>query len=150
MTGRDEKAKAYFLEGYNCAQAVALAFADFCGMPEDQLARLASGFGGGMGRLREVCGAFSGAVMVYGLLHGYDDPTARQEKKELYATIQQMAERFRAENGALTCRDLLGGSPSSDPTPSERTAGYYKKRPCADLAASAASILEQILNDPAL
>ncbi len=147
---RSEKAKAYFQKGCNCAQSVALAFADLCDLPEDRLARLASGFGGGMGRLREVCGAFSGAVLVYGLLHGYDDPAARQEKKELYAAIQDMAERFRAENGALTCRELLGGRPDNSPTPEERTAAYYQKRPCADLAASAAGILEQALKDPAL
>lgn len=142
---RSEKAKAYFQKGYNCAQSVALAFADLCSLPEDQLVRLASGFGGGMGRLREVCGAFSGAVLVYGLLGGYDDPAARQEKKELYAAIQDMAEQFRAENGALTCRELLGGTPDSSPTPEKRTAAYYQKRPCADLAASAAGILERTL-----
>lgn len=140
---REEKARGNFLKGYNCAQAVALAFGDLVDVDEDALARLSSSFGGGMGRMREVCGAVSGMFMVCGLLHGYSDPEAKGEKKELYARIQALAARFREECGSIICRELLEGKADSSPTPTERTAEFYKKRPCADLVALAAKILEE-------
>ncbi len=140
---REEKARENFLKGYNCAQAVALAFSDLVDVDEDALARLSSSFGGGMGRMREVCGAVSGMFMVCGLLHGYSDPEAKGEKKELYARIQALAARFREECGSIICRELLEGKADSSPTPTERTAEFYKKRPCADLVALAAKILEE-------
>lgn len=140
---REEKARENFLKGYNCAQAVALAFGDLVDVDEDALARLSSSFGGGMGRMREVCGAVSGMFMVCGLLHGYSDPEAKGEKKELYARIQALAARFREECGSIICRELLEGKADSSPTPTERTAEFYKKRPCADLVALAAKILEE-------
>ena len=142
---REERAKENFLKGYNCAQAVLLAFADEIGMDEDVLARLAAPFGGGMGRMREVCGAVSGMLMVEGFLRGYDDPAASVEKKETYARVQRMAARFREECGSILCRELLEDRADSAPTPSERTPEYYKKRPCAELVALAAGILDEDL-----
>ncbi len=107
MSIKGQKARDLFLKGYNCAQAVAGAFAEEMGLPLDVTVRAVSGFGGGMGRLREVCGAFSGAVFVMSVLYGYDDAAANEEKMRLYADIQAMAAAFREENGSLICRELL-------------------------------------------
>lgn len=142
---REQKAREYFLEGYNCAQAVVLAFADLTSLDEETLARLASPFGGGMGRMREVCGAVSGMFTVKGLVDGYSDPKAKDEKKQLYADIQTLAARFREECGSIICRELLEGKADCGPTPTERTAEFYQKRPCAELVALAAKILEEEL-----
>ena len=133
-----------FLEGYNCAQAVAVAFCDVTGLDEKFTARLASSFGGGMGRMREVCGAVSGMLMVAGLLYGYDDPKADAAKKELYQLVQEWAGQFRAEVGSILCRELLD-NPPSDPNPSPRTAEYYAKRPCARMVFTAAKILDEYI-----
>ena len=142
---REERAREYFLQGYNCAQAVALAFADLTGIDEETLARLASPFGGGMGRMREVCGAVSGMLMVEGLLRGYSDPKTTDEKRETYARVQDLATRFRAECGSIICRELLAGQADSAPAPTERTPAFYQKRPCASLVALAAKILDESL-----
>ncbi len=144
---REEKAREHFLKGYNCAQAVALAFADLTGVDEETMAKLAAPFGGGMGRMREVCGAVSGMLMVEGLLRGYSDPEANGEKKELYARVQNMAARFKEECGSIICRELLEGKADNAPTPTERTPAFYKKRPCAELVALAAKILEEELDN---
>ena len=133
-----------FLDGYNCAQAVAVAFCDLTGMDKDLAARLASPFGGGMGRMREVCGAVSGMLMVTGILYGYDDPKATAAKRELYAQVQEMAGQFREEMGSIVCRDLLK-NPPADPNPSTRTAEYYSTRPCARMVAAAAKILDDYI-----
>ncbi len=135
------KAKDLFLSGYNCAQAVLLAFDDVTGLDRQTAARLASSFGGGMGRLREVCGAVSAAFMVAGLTGGYDDPKAREEKAAHYAEIQALANDFKQENGSIVCRELVGLNADGSPVPAPRTAEYYKKRPCADLVADAARML---------
>ena len=104
-----EKAKALFKEqGYNCAQAVFIAFNDLTGMDEISAARFASSFGGGMGRLREVCGAVSGCFMVLGALMGPEDPKDNTAKMAHYAVIQEAAKRFKEENGSYICRELLG------------------------------------------
>lgn len=145
MNRFEEKARALFLEGYNCAQAVTAAFAEEIGMDEKKALSLSSPFGGGMGRMREVCGAVSGMWIVLGAREGYADPTDHNAKKDLYATVQMLAARFREENGSIICRDLLGGNPSSTPTPSERTEAYYKKRPCVELVGSAARIIAEHL-----
>ncbi len=143
---RKEIAMEYFAEGYNCAQAVALAFADLLPMEKDTLALLTSSFGGGMGRLREVCGAVSGMFAVAGLLYGYDDPKASTEKAAHYARLQEMAKEFTEENGSIVCRELLGLTVKHDaPTPEARTDAYYKKRPCKELVGCAAEILEKYL-----
>ena len=104
MSEKAQRAKALFLEGYNCAQAVAGAFAPEMGLSVDAAARLASGFGGGMGRMREVCGAVSGMTLAASALRGYNDPKAGLEKTDTYAMIQELAGRFRAENGSIICR----------------------------------------------
>ena len=108
---RGELAKSYFMKGYNCSQAVVLAFADRTGFDEPTSAKLASSFGGGFGRMREVCGTFSGMVLVLGLLYGYDaaNETETANKKLHYARVQALAERFRAEFGSIICRELLTG-----------------------------------------
>ena len=124
---RREKAEALFVEGYNCAQAVAIAFEDVHGVDRETIAKLSSSFGGGMGRLREVCGSVTGMFMVAGLLYGYDDPKAKTEKTDHYTRIQKLAEDFAAENGSIVCRELLGlTEKKQEPTPEARTAEYYK------------------------
>ena len=143
---RQEQAIAYFMEGYNCAQAVLLAFADVVGMETKTCAKLSSSFGGGMGRMREVCGAVSGMLMVAGLLYGYDGPEEGQIKKEHYARVQELAEQFRAEVGSIICREILK-NPTSDPNPSPRPAEYYAQRPCARMVAIAAKIMEQYITE---
>ena len=145
---RKEIAMNCFAEGYNCAQAVALAFCDLLPMEKDTLARLTSSFGGGMGRLREVCGAVSGMFAAAGLLYGYDDPKASTEKAAHYARLQEMAKAFEKENGSIVCRELLGLTVKHDnPTPEARTDAYYKKRPCKELVGCAAEILEKYLEE---
>lgn len=110
--------------------------------------KIASSFGGGMGRLREVCGAVTGMFMVAGILYGYDDPKAREEKAAHYERIQKLAGRFEEINGSIVCRELLGLSQKKDvPTPSERTKEYYKKRPCVQLVGISAAIMEQYINE---
>ena len=133
-----------FVQGYNCAQAVAAAFGDLTGLDEKTAARMASCFGGGMGRMREVCGAVSGMLLVAGLLYGYDDPKATTEKRELYAQVQAMAGQFREELGSIVCRDLLK-NPPSDPNPTPRTAEFYKNRPCARMVETAARIMDEFI-----
>ena len=134
---RRERAMALFEEGYNCAQSVFLAFSDLHGMDTHTAAALSSSFGGGMGRLREVCGAVSGMFLTAG---------AREEKAAHYARIQELAKAFEEKNGSIVCRELLGLSVKrEEPTPKERTAEYYKKRPCKELVGDAAEILEKYI-----
>ena len=133
-----------FLEGYNCAQAVAVAFTDLTGIDKQEAARLAAPFGGGMGRMREVCGAVSGMLMVLGHLYGYDNSDAESTKKELYKQVQDLAEKFRQENGSIICREILK-NPPSDPNPSPRTAEYYAKRPCARMVMTAARLMDAFI-----
>ena len=138
------KAAELFLGGYNCAQAVAVAFCDLTGLEEKQAAKMASSFGGGMGRLREVCGAVSGMRLVLGILDGYDDPTDDAAKKALYSRVQALAREFREENGSIICRELLD-NPPADPNPTPRTADFYTQRPCARMVLTAARILDEYL-----
>ena len=146
---RAESAKRNFLGGCNCAQSVVLAFDDVLeqqGMDPATAAKMASPLGGGMGRLREVCGAVSGMLLVLGLAEGYDDPEAFDAKKELYETVQELAGAFKDENGSIICRELLGlDAGPSGATPEKRTDAYYHDRPCSELVASAARILEDHL-----
>ena len=139
-----ERAVELFVEGYNCAQAVAAAFGDLTGLDEKTAAKMASCFGGGMGRMREVCGAVSGMLLVAGILYGYDDPKATGEKRELYTQVQAMAGQFRQELGSIVCRDLLK-NPPSDPNPTPRTEQFYKDRPCARMVATAARIMDAFI-----
>lgn len=149
MSIHGERARNYFLEGYNCAQSVVLAYHEELGLEKELAARMASSFGGGMGRLREVCGAFSGMCLVVGLYRGYSEAKDREGKKEQYALIQRLADEFEKRNGSIVCRELLGLDHRKDaPVPAERTAEYYKKRPCAELVAEAAEILETMVFAP--
>ena len=141
---RQIQAAQYFLDGYNCAQAVFAAFSDMTGLTPEYSARMASSFGGGMGRMREVCGAVSGMLMVLGNLYGYDTPGDDKIKMEHYALVQQLAGKFQAENGSIICREILK-NPPSDPNPSPRTAEYYAQRPCAKMVYTAAQILEEYI-----
>ena len=142
---KSEKAKELFLNGANCAQAVLCAFAEETGMDNETAMKIASSFGGGMGRMREVCGACSGMFMVSGLVDGYSSPDATTEKKEHYERIQALAAEFREKNGSIICRELINEGNDNSPVPSERTDKYYKKRPCAEYVADAAEILENFL-----
>ena len=141
---RELEAIKRFCNGYNCAQAVIMVYADLIGLDEKTCAKLSSSFGGGMGRMREVCGAVSGMFMVAGLLYGYEGPEEGDIKKEHYARIQHLAEKFREEAGSIICREILK-NPPSDPTPSPRTEEYYRNRPCARMVALAVRILEQYI-----
>jgi C_GCAxxG_C_C family probable redox protein len=146
---RVERARNYFLEGYNCAQAVVMAFDDVMAMDVVTLARLAAPFGGGMGRMREVCGTVSGMTMVAGAIEPSVDPKNMSQRQANYALVQAFAERFRNENGDIVCRRLLGLEPmverAETAMPSERTAEYYKKRPCVEYVACAARIVAEHL-----
>ncbi len=141
---KKEQAMKLFKEGYNCSQAVFGAFADELGLDFETAVKISSSFGGGMGRMREVCGAVSGMFMTAGLKCGYSSPTDNQSKTEHYKLIQDLAAEFRAENGSIICRELLGlEGKDNNYVPSERTNEYYKKRPCAELVGQAAEILEK-------
>ena len=138
------KAAELFMEGYNCAQAVAVAFCDVTGMDEKTAAKAVSPFGGGMGRMREVCGAVSGMFFVLGCLYGYDNAETGAPKKELYARVQGLAGRFREQCGSIVCREILK-NPPTDPNPSPRTAEYYKTRPCAMMVKTAAELMDEFI-----
>lgn len=141
-----EKARELFKSGYNCAQAVALAFADVMGIDEVMTTKLSSSFGGGMGRLREVCGAVSGCFMVLGAMLGSTDPNDHEAKMAHYAIIQEAAAMFKEKNGSYICRELLGlADGASVPVPEKRTEEYYKRRPCDEYVAIAAEITEKLL-----
>lgn len=141
-----DKAHENFYRGYNCSQSVVLAFEDVLGLPRDTLLMLSSGFGAGFGRMREVCGAFSGITMVIGALAGNTDPA---KKSETYARIQQAAAKFKEGNGrspSIICREMLGlEKAEGTPVASVRTPEYYKNRPCAALCRFAADLAAQEL-----
>ena len=144
---KKEKAVSLFKSGYGCAQAVLLAFADELNIDENTAAKLASSFGGGMGRLREVCGAVSAMFMIAGLKYGPTDPKDHSAKTAHYALVQQLAEKFKQENGSIICRELLGLTGPQGPEPDKRTAQYYQVRPCPEKVASAAGIVEELLKE---
>lgn len=141
-----EIAEENFRKGYNCSQAVFLAFRELYEMDEATAARISSSFGGGMGRLREVCGAVSGMFLTAGILYGYDSPGADREKTEHYKRIQELAKAYEEENGSIVCRELLGLTQKrQEPVPEKRTEEYYRKRPCPELVRMAAAIMEQYI-----
>lgn len=142
-----DKAKELFLSGYNCAQAVFGAFCEEFGIDFELGVKISSGFGGGIARRREVCGAVSGAVMVLSMVHGYSDSKADAEKKKLYEEVRGVLKNFENETGSIICRELLGLEEKvSAPTPEARTESYYKKRPCAELVYLSAKAVEEHLN----
>ena len=151
---RVAKAKRLFKEeGYNCCQAVVLAYNDLFGIDDETAASMSSGFGGGMGRMREVCGSVSGMVILAGLISPADDPSDKGGRTRNYALVQDVAGEFRKINGSIVCRELLGltpiGSsspaPNESPEPSERTSEYYSKRPCEELVGISARIIGEKL-----
>jgi len=142
---KKEKAVELFKSGYSCSQAVLLAFADDLGLDEQTALKISASFGGGMGRLREVCGAFSGLLMAAGLKYAPADPKDAAAKTAHYALVQQLAAEFKAQKGSIVCRELLGLTGPQSPRPEERTAQYYQKRPCADMVACAAELMEKLL-----
>ena len=145
---REARAHEHFSEGYTCCQAVAMTFADVIGLPENEIARLTGGFGGGMGRMREVCGTVSGMTMVAGAMIPANDVADKAAKTANYALVQDMAGEFKQVNGSIICRELLGLSkPEGTPVPSDRTPEYYKKRPCGELCAIAAGIVARKLEN---
>jgi C_GCAxxG_C_C family probable redox protein len=146
---RIDKAIALFKKGFNCSQAVFAACADIYGIADEALAlRLAASFGGGIGRMRETCGAACGMFMLAGLENGSATPGDAEGKKQNYALVQKLAAKFKDENGSLICSELLGIAPKpQEPTPETRTNAYYQKRPCVEMVASAVRIyLENLEN----
>ncbi len=140
-------AKDLFTQGYNCAQSVLCAFEDVTGLDRETSAKIASSFGAGMGRMREVCGGVSGALMVLGIVKGYGDPKALDEKNDHYRLVREFMERFKKDNGSILCRELLEGvAVKPGPDAEERTEEYYKKRPCPELVAYAAGVLDEMLD----
>jgi len=134
-----------FLNGCNCSQAVLAAFSDVTGLDPEFAKKISCGFGGGMGRMREVCGAVSGMIMAANLLYGYTAPGENDRlKKEYYHLVQELSGKFREEAGSIVCREILK-NPPSDPNPSPRTAEYYKIRPCTRMVMLAAKILDEYI-----
>ena len=144
---RIEKAVALFKSGYNCSQSVVAAFADLYGIDEVTALRMSASFGGGIGRMRQTCGAACGMFLLAGLETGSVDAGDREDKAHNYAVVQQLAAEFKQENGSLICGELLGLSPKAEtpPTPDARTAEYYKKRPCSKMVETAATIFARFL-----
>lgn len=147
MSEKVEKAKELFKSGYNCSQSVLGVFCEELGMDFETAMKIASSFGGGMGRMREVCGTVSGMFMAAGLAFS-DTQGAGGNKAQVYQIVQELAKRFKDKNGSIICRELLEGvETSTSPVPSERTESYYKKRPCVELVGDSVEIFEQFLKD---
>ena len=139
---RVERAKTLFRQGFNCSQSVFAACADFYGIKDETLAlRLSASFGGGIGRMRQTCGAACGMFMLAGLENGSAIEGDAEGKKQNYALVQELASKFKSENGSLICSELLGIAPKpQEPTPEARTEAYYQKRPCVEMVATAVRI----------
>lgn len=144
MMNHKEKARELFFEGYNCSQAVFAAFCDITGMEQKEALKISSSFGGGFGRMREVCGALSGAGMVLGILYGNTDP---DKKEEHYERVREIADGFKEKCGSIICRELLELKPGENcgTVPDARTAEYYKKRPCVFIVETAAELLDDYI-----
>lgn len=160
------RAKENFrVHGYNCCQSVLLAYSDVLGLDEDTAATLTSGLGGGMGRLREVCGSVTAMFLITGYIHPAADPTIKTDRTANYSLVQEAASKFRELNGSIVCKELLGLVPKStvgkngigmpspqsaelpaeSPEPSDRTPEYYKKRPCEELIGISAGIIGNMI-----
>lgn len=148
MSERVDRAKALFLEGYNCSQSIVGAFCEDVGLDFETAIKISSSFGGGMGRLREVCGTVTGIFMLIGLKYGYTSPKDMDKKSAHYKLVQDVAARVRADWGTIVCRELLPAVAAKDTSyrPSARTEEYYKARPCLKMVAYAAALAESILN----
>ncbi|MBR6967757.1 MAG: C_GCAxxG_C_C family protein [Ruminococcus sp.] len=143
-----EEACRLFAGGLNCAQSVFVAFADVTGMDRETAVKLSSSFGGGMGRMREVCGTCSAMFMIAGLLYGPGESFTHEEKAEHYKRIQELAAQFREKHETINCLELLKGlKVTSTPEPERRTEQYYKVRPCIKFVRTAAEILDRYLEE---
>lgn len=141
-----EKACQLFAEGRNCSQAVFTAFCDVTGLDEELALRLSSSFGGGMGRMREVCGTCSAMFMIAGILYGYTSENDIGEKADHYRRIQYLAQEFKNQHGTINCLELLKNlSVDKNPVPEQRTEQYYKVRPCIRFVRTAAEILDRYI-----
>ena len=148
MTQRQQKGCQLFVSGYTCSQAVLLSFSDITGLDEETAGKLSSVFGGGMGGLRNVCGAVTGMFMVVGLVYGFPAPCDNAEKTLAYGRVRELAQRFEQMHQTLVCKELLAGLPGKlSADPSVRDNEYYKTRPCAMLVADAVGILEQYIKE---
>lgn len=146
MSARSVKGKELFVSGYTCSQSVILAFGDITGLEDATAAKLSSGFGGGMGGLRSVCGAVTGMFMVANMVYGFETPDNQQHKVALYEHIRALADDFTAKHGSLICKELLAYLPGKlSQTPSLRDDAYYKARPCALLVEDAILIMEEFM-----
>lgn len=145
MSDRVQKAKEFFLKGYNCAQSVFMAYADLIGMTEEDAARFSSPFGAGFGRMREVCGTVSAMTMLLGFFEGNADPQNQEDKARIYARERELAEFFLQEQKSIVCREILGLEKGEEepPAPSIRTPEYYESRPCLGCVETAARIIEE-------
>ncbi len=143
-----EKAGQLFLEGYNCSQSVFTAFSHRFGINEETAKKISAGLGGGVGRQREVCGAVSAAAMVLGCIAAPTDGSDSDSKKHNYELVREFSEKFSAIHGSIICRDMLKGTEKNkNAVPDERTAEYYKSRPCLKAVEDAAEILMQMINE---
>lgn len=147
MSKQGDAAYAWFLKGYNCSQSVVAALAPQIGLTEETALRLSAGFGAGIGRMREVCGAFCGVVTVLSMV--YADPADPKDKSRMYALVQEAAEQYRSRNGgSIICRELLakaGAAPAGGTAAEDRTADYYKKRPCPELCRLCADLCAEFI-----
>ena len=147
MNSYSIKAMKLFEEGYNCAQSVFCTFAEELGLDLDTAKKLSSSFGGGMGRMREVCGAVSAMFMIAGIKYGYTEPNNLEIKAEHYIRIQELAKKFKEKNDTIICRELLGVDADDNPIPSARTKEYYETRPCERLIGEAAEIISEYIKN---
>lgn len=144
---RRECAHDLFLNGCNCSQAVFCAFEDLIGLDHDTALKISSGFGGGMGRLREVCGAVSGMIMAASAIYGYSDVSDPTLKSNHYRLVQRLCKRFSDNAGSIICRELLGLKGTSDPVSPPRTEEFYRIRPCLRLIMLATQILDDYIKE---
>lgn len=151
LEDRIQKAVEHFMSGYNCSQSVVAAFADMYGFTSEQALRMSASFGGGIGRMRETCGAACGMFLLAGLETGATEAADRQGKAANYAVVQELAAEFKKRNGSMICRELLGlkKSVAVSTQPEERNSQYYAKRPCARMVEEAAKIwVDYLKNHP--
>ena len=143
-----EIAEGYFLQGYNCCQSVLLAYSDYLGISKETVLKMSSGLGGGMARMREVCGAVTAMAIIAGFIIPATDPAKHEERTENYALVQSLASRFKDEKGSIICREILGlrKGQTESPSPSIRTPEYYRTRPCAKNVGLAARIVSEYLH----
>lgn len=150
MVNIEEKillAEKYFKDGYNCTQAIVLAYSDIIGIDKVSLATISAPFGAGMGRLREVCGAVSGMIMVSGYVFKANNPNDSESLKRSYNGVQVLAKEFTDKNGSIVCRELLGLNSKNDNTTVDNTKKHYTKRPCSEYVCDCARIIGEVINN---